>query len=554
MDRLRQLISRINNQLSVLTVSQRIAIGLCAALVATSLLWLLQWSTTPEMVALLPYKFSLDEQTAAESALRAGGHDYKIYNNRIYVRPDDQPNLVRVLHSAGALPEGSLYTMEDMVADTNPFMAPEERRFRQNVAKGNSLALIIKTSPFVKSAAVVINDQTKRRLGGKSDVPTASVSVELSLGRDMTGELVDGFAKLVSGAVLGLKPHNVFVTDSRTGRTMSPPHPDEALGLGYLEEVKKREAHLVGKILGLLAYIPGVRAEVSVELDGNKKLSTRVTHNKPAIKKEDSRTSETSSGVAPGETGLQPNVGVGLASGGTGQSSVTEESTSEFHPPAVAKTEQIESMPFAPKGVRATVSIPRSFIVGLYKAEHPETENPTDQDLIQDQTELVTKVKSSVQRIVMAESEADVYVDVYPDINWSPSGGSWNSTPTGVAVGEKGMGAADTMALVKGYGPQVGLGMLALMSLFMMTRIVRKASDAVPKVPVESDDDEHEGVLSVGPHAVGEAEVGDSFLTAREVDEDTLMNQQLSKEVSRMVEEDPAAAADLLRRWIDDSE
>ena len=69
MERLRQLLTDISVHLGVLTISQRIAIGLCAALAAGSLLWLLQWSTTPEMVPLVMRKFSYEELDAAEQYL-----------------------------------------------------------------------------------------------------------------------------------------------------------------------------------------------------------------------------------------------------------------------------------------------------------------------------------------------------------------------------------------------------------------------------------------------------------------------------------------------------
>ena len=78
MDRLRQWSNQISAQLSVLTVSQRLAIGLCAALVAGSLLWLLQWSTTPELVPLITQEFTFDELEAAEQSLSSNGIRYEV--------------------------------------------------------------------------------------------------------------------------------------------------------------------------------------------------------------------------------------------------------------------------------------------------------------------------------------------------------------------------------------------------------------------------------------------------------------------------------------------
>ena len=56
MERLRQLLNQITAQLGLLTLSQRLAMGLSAALIVVSLLWLMQWSTTPDLVPLVNYE------------------------------------------------------------------------------------------------------------------------------------------------------------------------------------------------------------------------------------------------------------------------------------------------------------------------------------------------------------------------------------------------------------------------------------------------------------------------------------------------------------------
>jgi len=66
------------------------------------------------------------------------------------------------------------------------------------------------------------------------------------------------------------------------------------------------------------------------------------------------------------------------------------------------------------------------------------------------------------------------------------------------------------------------------------------------------DQDEDEMYMSLGPQAVGQAELSGSMLTGKEVDEDTLRHQELSDEVARMVTADPKAAAELIRRWVGD--
>ena len=121
MDRLRQLIAQINAQLSVLNTSQRVALGLCAALIVVSILWLLQWSTAPDMVPIVSQKMTYDQLDAAEEALDAKGATYEVRGNRIFARSVDKHDLIRVLHTGGALPEGAPFDINKMLADESPF-------------------------------------------------------------------------------------------------------------------------------------------------------------------------------------------------------------------------------------------------------------------------------------------------------------------------------------------------------------------------------------------------------------------------------------------------
>jgi flagellar M-ring protein FliF len=117
-------------------------------------------------------------------------------------------------------------------------------------------------------------------------MPTASVAVTLQPGQEINDGMVEGFAKLVAGAVSGLKPQNVSITDVRTGRSYSIPAPEDAAGLDALSLEKKREEHLRAKILGTLADVPGVRVAVRVELDSAKRVTQKIRHDAPQPKME----------------------------------------------------------------------------------------------------------------------------------------------------------------------------------------------------------------------------------------------------------------------------
>jgi len=557
---LRQWLNHISAQLSVLTVSQRLAIGLCAALAVTSLLWLLQWSASPELVPLVTHEFAYKDLDVAEQTLRGKGIRFETRGSRIFVRPVDRYNAVRLLHTANALPEGVLFDMEAVVSDANPFQSPEARAFAQNYAKGNELAKIIVTSPAVEKASVIINPVTKRRLGGVTDVPTASVTVSLAPGREMTHEVVEGFAKLVAGGVAGLKPQNVYITDARTMRSYNLPNPDDAASFDLLSKIKRREEHFRTKILDKLADIPGVQVAVTVELDASKRVTQNIKHDPPQPKIETTDASEQSGKMQAMEPGVQANVGQALSATGAGQSQTTEKTSVEMFAPQLSQTETIEQLPFVTKKVTAAVGIPRSFIVGVYQALRPNVaDEPADDDpdFVAVRDAQVKRVRASVQKIVMALDPNDVEVDIYPDMDWTAEGGAWSRAPGGVTLTYHGKGELDTAGLVRTYGPQVGLGTLALMSLFLMMRIMRASSaSAIPRrhrgsATRESREDEQ--FLAVGTPPVGQAQVSEGLLTGKEVDPDTLRYQELAVEVSRMVEADPAGTAELIRRWAEET-
>ena len=232
MDALKQLFARIQSQLATLNRSQQMVIGLCAVLIAGSLLWLVRWSSDPVYVTLLPRQpMSALEIENAEEVLRANGADYRIDQDRILVRSEDRHRLMSALNVADALPSELAITFATLMEDDSPFRPESENASRRNIALGNELARIIAASPDVAAARVIVQPLARRAIGNRNAPASASVSLTMVSGRSLTNDRVRGVARLVAGAVAGLEPHMVAVVDGNTGRPWIVPRPEDEVEL-----------------------------------------------------------------------------------------------------------------------------------------------------------------------------------------------------------------------------------------------------------------------------------------------------------------------------------
>jgi flagellar biosynthesis/type III secretory pathway M-ring protein FliF/YscJ len=561
METLRRLIDQTSAQLKLLNPSQKIAIALCVVIIGGSLGWLLSWSTTPEYVALLPQDMSLEQLDEAEAALAEAGVHYQIRGKRIYVPMAEQSNSIRVLNRKGALPEDTSIGFQELIADDSPFRPSKENDRRFEIALGNELAKVIASSPDVEKARVFIQSEMKRRLTGPATVPTGSVYVSMRRGQKLTQQAAESFARLVSGAVPGLEAHRVEVIDGHTHRRLTVADPENAWATDMLDRVKQNEQHLIKKIHEHLSYIPGVLAAVTVELDHSKKRTQKATWADPTPKSEESENSKTNSASRSGEPGTNPNVGIALDGGSLGASSEEKRTSTDFYEANPSEIIDAEIIPGAIMRTTAAINVPRSFVVSIFKAQpgNEDTE-PTDGDPV---FETIRKqqqdlIRDGVKNIIQAESDDDVRVSTFYDFD--PATGALGTLGGGAAVAGVGQGG-EYAEIASEYGPEAGMIVLALFALFMLFMMVRRSTKAAAAIPTPAGpsllEDEAEyiagedGIIHLPGGVVGDAEMPDGMLMGQEVNEDALRFKQLGEQVSRMVDENPQIAADLLKRWVE---
>lgn len=558
METLRQTLSQIQQQLAQLNASQRVAIALCAVIVGGSLIWLMEYAGEPEMIPILAQDLTSEQIENAVVALRAEGIKAEKRGNRVVVQPIHRSRAIMELSRSGILPEDTSVGFSELMAESDPFRPADENAFRRRVALGNELARIIATAPDIRSARVIIQDASKRRIGtGNSVKPSASVYVTMAGGRTLTQSAVEALCRFTAGAVAGLSPTDVVVVDAVTMQPRRIPTAEEAAGMGQLAERKRNEQHLSSKILAALQSIPGVLVTVSVELDASKTSTTKQVWDKPAIKSEESNTTSTHSGDGAAESGVNANVGVALNGNSSGTGSESEESRSEFHPPNAKELTRIEEPPFRPVRSTASIGIPRSFLVSIFRARYGEDIDPATLDDEQRFTDLrdneIRRVQDAVMKILMTDRSEDVDVDVFFDL--AGDGKSLRDAPT-MTTELATVGADSSLDYLRKYGVQSGLFVLSLVSLLMMTRLVRK-STRLSERSAESESREGmspEEILRVGAGPVGQAEEPDGMLVGREIDDATIRHQQLADQIAQLVGDNPKQAAELVRHWAESME
>ncbi len=539
-------IQSIRRQLSGLETSQRVALGLCVIIIAGAILMLTQWSLERQMVLLYADVMTPEQVESAERQLRSMGETYEMRGDDIFVRPKDKPRLIMALNARNSGPTKLNVTIEQLMKEKNTFASALTTRNNYNYAKGNELALTIRSWSKVSDARVFIAPSTRQTLRQRSD-PTATVQVSLVSGTQMNKSIVESLARVVAGAVEGLEPQHVNVIDQVTGRSYVVDDAEDQFGGNLFELQQQQEKELKTKIEALLSYIPGVLAQVRLKLDDQIVSSVVTTLDEPAVKRETKdETSKSRQSPTP-EPGVQANTGAALQGGVTGQNDTTEKTETDYMEQRGGLVTQTNKKPGAVLKAAASIGVPRSYFIGALKAFKGGADEPQPEEIDTYIEEQIPLIQKQVQPILdaSAEEESTVVVSVYAD-----QATTFITPAPQLEPAE----ASSMMDFVSANGKQIGLFALAVLAMGMMMMMARKSG-----TPVSAQDD---GVIEVMPGgplgdlfvddgAVGKAGSPDAFLIAQETDENSIRTRQISKQVSDLINDDPDGAAQLVRRWIE---
>jgi flagellar M-ring protein FliF len=545
MDFLNQAYAQITDLFRSMTPGARLTAGLLLMVVVVSLGYLFTHETSPsgDLMHGVPLSASLlPSMEAAFGKAKLTG--YKIDGTRILVPHGQEAVYMAALADANALPSDFTTVMDDESNKGSFFETEKDREQRRKSAKEKKLGLFISVMSGIEQATVVFDTDTKWGLN-REKIITASVAVKPRGTEQLDADKVSKIRRYVAGAIAGLKPESVTVSD-RNGTTWYGNAENGGSADDDLYVTRKRayEQDLKAKILNSLSFIPNVVVEPTVTLDNKKMSRTReMKYDAKTVPVRESTQSTTrsqnSGGTAgrPGFAAQQPNTAQALTAGGGSSTEEEEQSKSDVvNMPSGSET-NTETVGLTPKLAKVSVGIPVSYFKKVWQERNPAKEGeekkvPDQAALDQVRTEESAKIQKHVAQILPpAEGVQDVTelvtVTTFQDIP-----GKEIPAPST---------AQSALAWLGEYWSVLGMIGVAIISLLMLRSLVRSAPSmpetrAMPKM-VNMAVHEESGDESV------EAAAGPRLKRFTS-------GPSLRDELSEMVKEDPDNAANILRGWI----
>jgi flagellar biosynthesis/type III secretory pathway M-ring protein FliF/YscJ len=494
---------------------------------------------------------SADEIGQITNILDTKSIPHNVIGDRVMVPSDRKMEVLAELGFSQALPRNFDSAFDDMIKQSTWIDSPDksDRMFLE--AKQRTLAMVISNFPGVASAVVVIDPTDERRFDDTAIQPSAMVMVTTRGGRASPRQLAESAADVVSGSQAGLLRSRINVVIDGAPFNVQD-HNDDSLNGGsggVIDLVRQNETFYRDKIREHFEFIRGIMVSVTVKLDTRSSVTVKHTVDpKTTVQlptKTDEQTSESSAqqASATGEAGAVPNVGAAIGGNGSGGGSTsTSDSKSEFYTDNSKEDQTIKQGPGEATVVAASVRVPRSYFINQCKLKN-NGKDPDDAALTSFTDTELAHIRQDVKACTGIAADDAVVVGSYSD-----------DMPTEAAAAVPAASASTNFTnLLSNHMKEVAVGALALLSLFMMSMMVRKSGGVPQPVAAASSslaDANQDQTLQVGERIIGQVGEGSGTLQAIELDEETVKAQQVVEQVTSLVESNPDAAANLVKRWL----
>ena len=543
MDFLNRAYSQLSDLYRSMTPGSRLTAGLLAMVLVLSAGYMFTHQVaTPDVDLMHGVPVAAGDLPRMEAAFaKANLKGYEVRGTSIRVPRGQEAQYMAALADAKALPPNFGDALREAISAGNPLEFSRQREQRIRIGTQETLALIIGTMPGIERAYVLYDVDYKPGFN-RDKLTTATACIKPTGSTQLDEARVSAIRYLVAGAIAGLKPENVTVSDLN-GRAWHG-SAEESAGAEenrYLSLQRACEQDLKAKILNALCFIPNVTVEPSVVLDRehiahlekNRGLSAaeRRVNGDPA-----SARAKDHHGDRPGVSAQQPNTATilgNLLGGARSEDDGREPEANEAVSPE--RTEK-ESVGFAPIRAKVSVGVPISYFKKVWQERNPVApgqplRTPDQAALDQVRNEESAKIQRHVAQLLpQAESLAKaaelVTVTTFQDIPLQePPAPDFSQV---------------VLLWLRQSWQTLGMIALALIGLMMLRSIVRSAP-AAPSQPSSAATSQRLDQVSGDEPASVPPPHGRRFRQPA---------APLHDELSGLVEEDPDAAAHVLRNWI----
>lgn len=482
-----------------------------------------------------------DELTKLQTAFSNSRlNDWKIEHNSVYVPTAYRDEYLRAASDGSAVPLSTLSHQTEARNGASPFDAEATKRARDAHAKELDLGERIARFPQVRYATVEHDESSRGPFSQRRQ--SASVVVTPVGAEPLPGPIVHAIKAMVRASYAGLAEDDVVVTDVNAGG-VDPGDADNPLFKARLqwEDLYREKARRT-----LAGYLP-LSIDATVTLDPTmetEKAALKYGQEPTTLQENSSQvTSESSRPVGGGVPGVASNAyGNKPASVEPAQLQTTK-STQRNESTVKVTGEEFESSrtaSFRLMNVTYSIGVPESYYEKAWKSDYLRR-NPTtaaDQvpamtadDLLKMKTEVETEIAEALRPMLPPRPAGE---DVFPQIE------VWTHRDIPPLPADTSSTASLALSWLAGSWQTIALFGLALVALFFVRGLGKTVGPPRPEF------DEGFGLeIPAPPETIAmemEGEGGPRL---------TITGQELKDQLASMVGENPEAAANVIRGWLD---
>ena len=552
MDVLKRSWAQILALLSGLSRAERWLIISLLVIIIGALVSVMFWAKEPNrypITGLAP-----EDVSQAMARLQMYGIDAKLDGNRILVEKSQFEEAVLSLNSANLMSEDISKVFSEFITNQSPWTTDAQAARQAKIYLEKALGKNIKLMPFVRSATVYVGMPKQEGFGQTHKKPSATVTIGLEGNEKLTNERVKSIAAMISGTIAEMDEADVTVVDLNGRRWRV--NEDEGLDPNEsLAHQLRQERKIASQIENILHYIPGVVVEVSITTNPvARKETNRYAYGEQVELENETELRERKNTTDSGQVGVRPNTSLNVR--GTQANGSEEKQEKQRTKMGAGPLQEVSHIVYRGQEVQlvsATVMVPRSFYVSVWKSRNPDkTDAPTAEDISGIQSEQETIVQRSVKSLIenvgrsaalAAGGDPSMYMgDVFV-------GMGEDSVMMAVKAGDSGITSQITSFVDSGYAKHVGGLVLGVVAIGLMLWMVRNATKPEKLPSVE----ELAGIppdLPTEEDLVGEVDEHEATMAGYELDEDELRSRRIAEQISDLIKANPNEAANIFGKWV----